>query len=59
MRTVLTILIGHVFPGASLPFGMAKAVADVDKETQGGFASNDGLSTLICLIQQYLTIFRI
>lgn len=23
---------------------MAKAVADVDKETQGGFASNDGLS---------------
>jgi putative alpha-1,2-mannosidase len=35
---------GHVFPGANLPFGMAKAVADVDKETQGGFASNDGLS---------------
>lgn len=27
-----------------MPFGMAKAVADVDKETQGGFASNDGLS---------------
>lgn len=38
---------GHVFPGANLPFGMAKAVADVDKETQGGFASNDGLSELI------------
>ncbi|VUC30410.1 unnamed protein product [Clonostachys rosea] len=36
---------GHVFPGASLPFGMAKAVADVNKETQGGFASNDGLIT--------------
>ncbi|KAG5950578.1 hypothetical protein E4U53_004814 [Claviceps sorghi] len=33
---------GHVFPGASLPYGMAKAVADVDKESQGGFASNDG-----------------
>jgi putative alpha-1,2-mannosidase len=32
---------GHVFPGATLPFGMAKAVADVDKETQGGYASND------------------
>ena len=37
---------GHVFPGANMPFGMAKAVADVDKETQGGFASNDGLSEL-------------
>ncbi|KAG6234616.1 hypothetical protein E4U25_005800 [Claviceps purpurea] len=33
---------GHVFPGASLPYGMAKAVADGDKEIQGGFASNDG-----------------
>ncbi|KAK5987008.1 putative secreted glycosidase [Cladobotryum mycophilum] len=31
---------GHVFPGASLPYSMAKAVADVDQETQGGFASN-------------------
>ena len=31
---------GHVFPGASLPFGMAKAVADVDGERQGGFASD-------------------
>ncbi|KAG5983383.1 hypothetical protein E4U55_000059 [Claviceps digitariae] len=33
---------GHVFPGASLPYGMAKAVADGDKEVQGGFSSNDG-----------------
>ncbi|EFY88764.1 alpha-1,2-mannosidase, putative subfamily [Metarhizium acridum CQMa 102] len=33
---------GHVFPGASLPYGMAKAVADVNKELQGGFTSNDG-----------------
>ncbi|KUJ23719.1 glycoside hydrolase family 92 protein [Mollisia scopiformis] len=34
---------GHVFPGATLPFGMAKAVADVDdpNEKQGGFASGD------------------
>ncbi|KAL1616821.1 hypothetical protein SLS54_008213 [Diplodia seriata] len=34
---------GHVFPGATLPFGMAKAVADVggDGELQGGFASDD------------------
>ncbi|OJD30632.1 glycoside hydrolase family 92 protein [Diplodia corticola] len=34
---------GHVFPGATLPFGMAKAVADVggDGELQAGFASDD------------------
>ena len=32
---------GHVFPGASLPFGMAKAVADVNGEDQGGFASDN------------------
>jgi putative alpha-1,2-mannosidase len=31
---------GHVFPGASLPFSMAKAVADVNGEDQGGFASD-------------------
>lgn len=40
---------GHVFPGATLPFGMAKAVADVDgSEAQGGFASDDSLSELFC-----------
>ncbi|KAI7779069.1 alphasubfamily [Diaporthe eres] len=34
---------GHVFPGATLPFGMAKAVADVGSdERQGGYASDDG-----------------
>ncbi|KAG9238045.1 glycoside hydrolase family 92 protein [Amylocarpus encephaloides] len=34
---------GHVFPGATLPFGMAKAVADVNNpdEKQGGFASDN------------------
>ncbi|KAH7038921.1 glycoside hydrolase family 92 protein [Macrophomina phaseolina] len=32
---------GHVFPGATLPFGMAKAVADVTGENQGGYASDD------------------
>ncbi|KAF1988259.1 glycoside hydrolase family 92 protein [Aulographum hederae CBS 113979] len=32
---------GHVFPGASLPFGMAKAVADVSSENQGGFSSDN------------------
>nr|POE82295.1 6-methylsalicylic acid decarboxylase ata [Quercus suber] len=31
---------GHVFAGASLPFSMAKAVADVAGENQGGFASD-------------------
>ncbi|KAL3963007.1 hypothetical protein ACCO45_004530 [Purpureocillium lilacinum] len=32
---------GHVFPGATLPFGMAKAVADTNgAELQGGFASD-------------------
>ncbi|KAJ5527539.1 secreted glycosidase [Penicillium frequentans] len=30
---------GNVFPGATLPYGMAKAVADTDSESnQGGFA---------------------
>ncbi|EDU43987.1 Glycoside hydrolase family 92 protein [Pyrenophora tritici-repentis] len=32
---------GHVFPGATLPFGMAKAGPDVIGENQGGFSSND------------------
>ncbi|KAJ6445251.1 alpha-1,2-mannosidase subfamily [Purpureocillium lavendulum] len=37
-----TINGGHVFPGATLPFGMAKAVADTNgAELQGGFASDD------------------
>lgn len=36
-----TINGGHVFPGATLPFGMAKAVADVNGEAQGGYASDD------------------
>lgn len=38
---------GHVFPGATLPFGMAKAVADVGSdERQGGYASDDGESKI-------------
>ncbi|KAM3087820.1 hypothetical protein ACMFMG_001890 [Clarireedia jacksonii] len=38
-----TINGGHVFPGATLPFGMAKAVADINNpdEKQGGFASDN------------------
>ncbi|KAL1982571.1 hypothetical protein VTN96DRAFT_1157 [Rasamsonia emersonii] len=31
---------GHVFAGASLPFSMAKAVADSDTDNQGGFATD-------------------
>ncbi|CAJ2502726.1 Uu.00g101200.m01.CDS01 [Anthostomella pinea] len=31
---------GHVFAGATLPFGMAKAVADATSDNQGGYASN-------------------
>lgn len=30
---------GHVFPGATLPFGMAKAGADVNVENQGMYLS--------------------
>ncbi|KAJ5135750.1 CAZyme family GH92 [Penicillium bovifimosum] len=34
---------GNVFPGASLPYGMAKAVADTDSgSNQGGFAHEGG-----------------
>jgi putative alpha-1,2-mannosidase len=31
---------GNVFAGASLPYGMAKAVADVDGQNTGGFATD-------------------
>lgn len=40
-----TALGGHVFAGATLPFGMAKAVADVYGENQGGFASDSNTIT--------------
>ena len=37
-----TINGGHVFAGASLPFSMAKAVADTNgDELQGGYASDN------------------
>lgn len=40
---LLTGLIGNVFSGATLPYGMAKAVADVDSESnQGGFTTEGG-----------------
>lgn len=31
---------GNVFSGASLPYGLAKAVADVDGQNTGGFATD-------------------
>lgn len=35
-------LTGHSFPGATIPYGMAKAGADTDAEdNQGGFKSDD------------------
>ena len=39
----IEIIIGHVFAGANLPFGMAKGGPDVNdpEEKQGGFASGD------------------
>lgn len=38
--------IGNVFPGATLPFGMAKAVADTNSESnQGGFTTDGSLVT--------------
>lgn len=42
-KSEINAITGHVFPGATLPFGMAKAVADVNDpdEKQGGFASGD------------------
>ncbi|KAH8690760.1 alpha-1,2-mannosidase, putative subfamily [Talaromyces proteolyticus] len=33
---------GHVFAGASLPFGMAKAGPDSDYDNQGGFSTDSG-----------------
>ncbi len=33
---------GHVFAGATLPFGMAKAVADSVNDGQGGYATKGG-----------------
>lgn len=40
VRACAELLPGHVFAGASLPFGMAKAVADSTEDNQGGYASN-------------------
>jgi putative alpha-1,2-mannosidase len=42
LRVESNVNIGHVFAGATLPYGMAKAVADTDgDDNQGGFTSGD------------------
>lgn len=41
--------IGHVFAGATLPFGLAKAVADSVNDNAGGYASDGGPSQFIIL----------
>lgn len=45
----LTIHEGHVFAGATLPFGLAKAVADSVNDNAGGYASDGGPSQFIIL----------
>lgn len=45
MLTNPAVHAGHVFPGANLPFGMAKAVSDVNGERQGGFAMDNSQIT--------------
>jgi putative alpha-1,2-mannosidase len=62
---VLSVLtmhdIGHVFPGASLPFGMAKAVADSANDNAGGYASDGEYSknTALCYTRQaFFTAFE-
>lgn len=42
----LTTYSGHVFAGATLPFGLAKAVADSVNDNAGGYASDGGPSML-------------
>jgi putative alpha-1,2-mannosidase len=49
LRALTMHNIGHVFPGATLPFGMAKAVADSVNDNAGGYASDGGYSKKIAL----------
>jgi putative alpha-1,2-mannosidase len=45
-RRITNERIGNVFAGATLPYGMAKAVADVDSDSnQGGFSLDGGKVT--------------
>lgn len=45
---------GHVFPGATLPFGMAKAGADVNVENQGMYRDKICMLLLIRLCRRVL-----
>lgn len=49
---------GHVFPGATLPFGMAKAGADVNVENQGGFSTGDVTGNITVRMFQLSTMLR-
>jgi putative alpha-1,2-mannosidase len=52
---------GHVFAGATLPFGMAKAVADSVNDNAGGYASDGEYSknTALCYtLQAFVTAFE-
>jgi putative alpha-1,2-mannosidase len=52
---------GHVFAGASLPFGMAKAVADSVNDNAGGYASDGEYSknaALCYTLQAFVTAFE-
>lgn len=51
---MLTTTAGHVFPGATLPFGMAKAVADVTGENQGVSRSPVGRPELQLILPRRL-----
>lgn len=40
---------GNVFPGATLPYGMAKAVADVNGDNQGGYSEQGyNVTGMVC-----------
>ena len=49
---------GHVFPGATLPFGMAKAGADVNVENQGGFSTGDVTGNITACTSQLSSILQ-
>jgi len=44
-RTALTLIIGHVFGGSSLPYAMVKPVADAYDNNRGGFAIDGNMVT--------------
>lgn len=48
---------GHVFPGATLPYGMVKAVGDSVSDNQGGFSLDSGQGK--CIICAPFMLIRI